>query len=144
MNGALGILVNQEQIRDLLQAGGVDAIIGSHSHFLQRMDFDPKSGRFVAWSLGDFMGDADRAGSEYSVVLELEITKHNETGQTRVTNFSYTPIFTVNEEEKPLRVVRIQEAMKAYELGCMDIVSEKTYNAMKYALERIEARIHGK
>lgn len=138
------ISATQEKIRDLMQAGGVDAIIGSHSHFLQKVDFDPQTGQFVAWSLGDFMGDADRAGSEYSVVLELEITKHNETGETRVTGFSYTPIFTVNEEEKPLRVVRIQEAMKAYELGCMDKVSEETYNAMKYALERIEARIHGK
>ena len=135
---------SQEKIRDLMQQGGVDVILGTHSHYVQRMELDPETGRFVAWSLGDFMGDASRAGSEYSVVLELEITKDNKTGVTKVTNFSYTPIFTVNEEEKPLRVVRIREAMTAYELGCMDRVSETTYNAMKYALERIEARIHGK
>jgi len=134
---------SQEKIRELMEQGGVDVILGTHSHYVQKMEHDPKTGQFVAWSLGDFWGDASRAGSEYSIVLDLEITKDNKTGDTRVTNFSYTPIFTVNEKEKPLRVVRIREAMTAYEQGYIDRVSEETYNAMKYALERIEARIQG-
>lgn len=137
------ISTSQQTICDLMMEGGVDVILGTHSHYVQKMSLDPQTGRFVAWSLGDFMGDANRAGSEYSVVLDLEITKNNETGDTRVTNFTYTPIFTVNEPEKPLRVVRIKEAMTAYELGCMDVVSETTYHAMNYALERIQVRIHG-
>ena len=94
--------------------------------------------------MGDFWGDAARAGSEYSVVLNLEITKNNETGDTRVTNYTYTPIFTVNEAEKPLRVVRIRETMTAYEQGYINRISEETYNAMTYALDRIKARIAGK
>ena len=134
---------SQEKICQLMQEGGVDVVLGTHSHYVQKMTLDPQTGRFVAWSLGDFMGDANRAGSEYSVVLDLEITKNNETGDTRVTGFSYTPIFTVNEADKPLRLVRIKEAMTAYDLGCMDVISESTYNAMKYALDRIEIRIHG-
>lgn len=133
---------SQEKICRLMQEGGVDVILGTHSHYVQRMDFDPETGKFVAWSLGDFMGDASRAGSEYSVVLDLEITKNNDTGATKVTGYTYTPIFTVNEPEKPLRVMRIHEAMTAYELGCLDVVSKATYDAMEYALGRIEARIH--
>ena len=133
----------QEEISKLLQAGGVDVILGSHSHYVQKMTLDPKTGNFVAWSLGDFFGDAARAGSEYSVILDLEITRDNDTGNTRVTNFSYTPIFTVHEEDKPLRVVRIHEAMTAYDLGYIQRVSETTYNAMSYALERIDVRING-
>lgn len=132
---------SQEQIRRLMQEKGVDAIIGTHSHYVQKMSFDPAAGTFVAYSLGDFFGDAQRAGSEYSVILELEITKDNESGETKITGYSYVPIFTVAEEGKPLRVVRIREAMKAYEEGYIDRVSEQTYNAMAYALERIEARI---
>lgn len=132
---------SQERIRKLMQEKGVDAIIGTHSHYVQKMQFDQDAGTFVAYSLGDFLGDAQRAGSEYSVVLELEITKDNVTGETKVTGYDYVPIFTVAEEGKPLRVVRIREAMKAYEDGFIDRVSKETYDAMAYALERIEARI---
>lgn len=134
---------SQEQIRRLMQEKGVDAIIGTHSHYVQKMNFDPAAGTFVAYSLGDFFGDAQRAGSEYSVILELEITKDNASGETKITGYSYVPIFTVAEEGEPLRVVRIHEAMKAYEDGYIDRISEQTYNAMAYALQRIEARVKG-
>ena len=135
---------SQEKICTLLQMSGVDVIIGTHPHYVQEMKFDPQKGTFVAYSLGDFFGDAARAGSEYSVILDLEITKNNLTGETKVTNYSYTPIFTVNEEAKPLRVLRIREAMAAYENNYADKVSAETYRAMAYALTRIEARVNGK
>ena len=137
------ISASQEKISKLMFDGGVGIILGTHAHYVQKMELDKETGKFLAWSLGDFVSDASRAGSEYSVVLKLEITKDNKTGATRVTDYSYTPIFTVNEEGKPLRVVRIKEAMAAYDLGYIDRISEATYNAMQYALERIEVRIHG-
>lgn len=135
---------SQKSICTLMQSKGVDAIIGTHSHYVQQMVFDPDAGTFVAYSLGDFLGDAQRAGSEYSVVLDLEITKDTQTRQTKITGYEYTPVFTVNEQDKPLRVVRINEAVAAYEAGYIDRVSPETYDAMKYALTRIEARIAGK
>ena len=134
---------SQKSIVKLLRDNGVDAIIGTHSHYVQKMEYDSQSGDFLAYSLGDFFGDAQRAGSEYSVILDLEITKNNRSGDTKITNFSYTPIFTVNEKDKPLRIVRIHEAMLSYEQGYINRVSPQTYEAMKYALERIEARISG-
>ncbi len=134
---------NQEKLVELLQANGVDAIIGTHSHYVQKMTYNPETGQFVAYSLGDFFSDAGRAGSEYSVILDLEITKDNKTGKAKITNYSYTPIFTVNEEEKPLKILRINQAIKAYEENYLDAVSLETYNKMTYALERIEARIAG-
>lgn len=133
---------SQTEIRDLLLANGVDAIIGTHSHYVQKIELDETAGTLTAYSLGDFVGDASRSGTEYSVVLELEIRKDSITGETRVAGYSYTPIFTVAEEGKPLRVLRIQEAISAYESGYLDRVSQKTYEAMKYALTRIEARIN--
>ncbi len=137
------VSATQEQICTLMQSKGVDAIIGTHSHYVQKMVYDEAAGTFVAYSLGDFFGDAPRSGSEYSVVLDLEITKDNQTGKAKITGYSYTPIFTVKEEGKPLQVVRIQQAMKAYEEDYIDRVSEATYEAMKYALTRIEKRIAG-
>lgn len=134
---------SQSKIVELLQANGVDAIIGTHSHYVQRMSYDPESGRFVAYSLGDFFSSAERAGSEYSVVLDLEITKDHTTGKTKITNYSYTPIFSVSEPEQPMRVVRIKQAVAAYESNHLQRVSEDTYKKMLYALERIEARVKG-
>ena len=133
----------QDKICDLLQKNGADVIIGTHPHYVQKMTFDKERGTFVAYSLGDFFGDATRAGSEYSVILDLEITKDNATGETKVTGYDYTPIFTVREEGKPLYVSRIETAMKAYENHYIDRVSKETYDAMKYALTRIAARIKG-
>ena len=137
------ISATQDKICKLLQENGADVIIGTHPHYVQKMTFDERKGTFVAYSLGDFFGDATRAGSEYSVILNLEITKDNVTGETKVTNYDYTPIFTVREEGKPLRVVRIETAMKAYENNYIDRITKETYNAMKYALTRIAARTKG-
>lgn len=134
---------SQESICRLLQSYGTDAIIGTHPHFVQEIDFDSENGTLVAYSLGDFIGDIPEAGTEYSIILDLEITKDHETGESTITNYSYTPIFTVAEENQPLRVLRIREAIAAYEEGYMDAVSEKTYKAMQNALERIEDRIVG-
>ena len=138
---------SQQSIVELLQGSGVDAIIGTHSHYVQKVDYNPETGKLVAYSLGDFFSDASRSGSEYSLVLDLEITKDHTTGKTKITNYSYTPIFTVNELEnevqKPLKVVRLAETMAAYESGYIDKVSPETFAKMQYALTRIDARVKG-
>ena len=134
---------SQKKIVTLLQENGVDAIIGTHSHYVQKMEHDAEKGTFVAYSLGDFFGDASRSGTEYSVILNLEITKDNKTGQTKITGYDYTPVFTVTEEGLPVKVVRIRETMAAFESGYLDKVSEGTYQAMAYALTRIEDRVAG-
>lgn len=133
---------SQKKILSLLQSEGADAIIGTHPHYVQEMKLDPETGKFIAYSLGDFFGDASRSGSEYSVILDLEITKNNKTGETKITDFSYTPIFTVIEKGQPARVVRIHEAMQAYDNLFLERINPETYEAMAYALTRIEARIH--
>ena len=53
----------------------------------------------MAYSLGDFFGDAVRGCSNYSIILDLEITKDSSTGATRVTDWTYTPIYTLTENE---------------------------------------------
>lgn len=132
----------QKKICELLQEEGVDAIIGTHPHYVQKMEFDPASGNFVAWSLGDFYGDM--IGTHYSVLVDLEITRDGLTGDTKVTGFDYVPIYQEESADGQMRILRIEEAISGYENRYLDRVSEETYNAMKNALERIKARVGAK
>lgn len=135
---------SQEKIVSLLQKNGVNAIIGSHPHLVQKIDYDEVTGNLVAYSLGDFFGDAKRGGTSYSIILDLEITKDYESGTTKITDYSYTPIYTLAEDEcdGSRRVVRIENAMSAYELNFVDKVTDSAYENMKFAMERIPERIN--
>lgn len=137
------ISTSQKDILELLSENGVKVILGTHSHYVQQMAFDPEAGTFMTYSLGDFFSDAQRPGTEYSIILDLEITKNHETGETTVTSYSYTPIFTVAEKDKPLRIVRIAEAMAAHENAFLGCVEADTYSDMAYAMQRIQERIAG-
>ena len=146
----------QKSIANLMLKRGVDVIIGTHPHTLQPIVFDQAAGTLVAYSLGDFFGDAVRGATNYSIVLDIEVTKDTTTGKTRVTDYSYIPIYTVTESECPdqkRRVVRIQGAMKGYGLydptgentsypgRYLDSITLQCYESMKFALQRIEERI---
>ena len=137
---------SQEDIAALMMKRGVDVIIGSHPHMVQKIEFDEEQGTLIAYSLGDFYGDASRDGTYYSILLDLEITKDPDMGTTKVTDFSYTPLFTVKETEAAdgfRRVVRIDQAMRAYEENYVDKVSASAYANMQKALKRIQARVTG-
>ena len=135
----------QKSIVNLMKKQGVDVILGTHPHTVQAIEYDELAGTLVAYSLGDFFGDASRGGTNYSIILDLEITKDSSTGTTKVTNYSYTPIYTVSEVETAdgyRRVVRIDKTVEAWEENYLDKVSQSAKESMVYALERIEARIN--
>ena len=135
----------QKSIVNLMKKQGVDVIIGTHPHTVQAIEYDALAGTLVAYSLGDFFGDASRGGTNYSIILDLEITKDSSTGTTKVTDYSYTPIYTVSEVETAdgyRRVVRIDKAVEAWEENYLDKVSQSAKESMVHALGRIEARIN--
>lgn len=135
---------SQTYLVSLLKKNGVDVIIGTHSHTLQAVDYDAVKGTLVAYSLGDFFGDAERGATNYSIILDIEITKDNNAGTTKVTDYSYTPIYTVTENESPdgyQRVVRIEKAIEAYTENYLDKVTSDCKSAMEYALTRIGQRM---
>jgi len=113
---------------------------------VHELSYDEETGFFVAYSLGDFFGDGNRSGTNYSILLDLEITKNNDTGETRVTDYGYTPLYILGENEGPdgRQVVRIQETMAAYDLNYIDRVAASAYSGMKNAQSRIADRVIGK
>ena len=136
----------QESIVSLMQKEGVDIILGTHPHLVQKIDYNVGTNTLVAYSLGDFFGDGSRGGTNYSIILDIEITKDSASGTTRITDYSYTPIYTLTETQCDgyRRVVRIEEAMLAYDGNFVDSVTPACYEDMKYSLQRIEERIHPK
>ena len=134
----------QTQIVSLLKKNGVDVIIGTHPHTLQPIEFDKGTGTLVAYSLGDFFGDANRGATNYSVILDLEITKDANAGTTKVTDYTLHPIYTVRETEcvgnNDRRVVRIGTALTAYKGNFLDKVTDGCKDSMEYALTRIDER----
>ena len=135
----------QKSIVSLMQKQGVDVIIGTHPHTLQPIVFDDAAGTLVAYSLGDFFGEADRGATNYSIILDIEVTKDANAGITRVTNYHYTPIYTVREGEvngnRDRRVVRIEKALEAYEDNFLDKITDATAAGMQKALTRIPERM---
>ena len=137
----------QTRIANLMKKNGVDVIIGTHPHLVQEITYDEATGFFCAYSLGDFYGDGNRSGTAYSIILDLEITKNYDTGETRVTGFDYTPIYTLQETDSPdnqRRVVRLKTAMTAYDVNFVDKITPSCNENMLYSLERIVSRVNGK
>ena len=135
----------QTQIVSLLQKNGVDVILGTHPHLVQTILFDEAKGTLVAYSLGDFFGDADRGATNYSIILDIEITKDANAGTTKVTDYSYSPIYTIRENESAgnsdRRVVRIGTAIQAHNGNFLDKITVSCKDSMEYALTRIGQRV---
>lgn len=131
----------QKKICTLLHDEGVDVIIGTHPRSVQKMELEPITGKFVAWSLGDLYGTAE---SGYSVLLDLEITQNGATGKTKVTGFDYIPVYQEKQNDGTMRLLRIKEAISGYENRYLDRVSEETYKAMKTALSQLDSRLNAK
>ncbi len=136
----------QTSIVSLMRKQGVDIILGTHPHTLQAIDYDETAGTLVAYSLGDFFGDATRGGTNYSIILDIEITKDSDAGTTKVTGYSYTPIYTVKPEESAgdyaySRVMRIETALAAYEQNYLDRITASCRESMEKAMTRIEERL---
>ena len=137
------VFKSQETIAELMLKNGVDVIIGTHPHMVHKIEFDEEENTLIAYSLGDFFGDATKSGSNYSIILDIQITRDNTTGVTKIDDFTCTPIYTLTEAQGggQRRVVRIDDAMAAFEVNFVDKVTQEAYDSMAYSLERIEQRI---
>jgi poly-gamma-glutamate synthesis protein (capsule biosynthesis protein) len=69
----------QMKFADFLFRKGVDIIIGSHPHVIQKMEFYTDSvtrkERFIAWSLGNFVSDQRTIKRDGGVMVSLKIVK---------------------------------------------------------------------
>ena len=138
---------SQKQIVALMQKEGVDAIIGTHSHYVQDVEYNAAKNTFVAYSLGDLLGDGEKNNTNASTILQLQITKDHATGITSITGYEHTPVYIAKpatDGVAGIRLLRIRDAIAAYEANSVHKISDTTYSAMKTALNRISGKVDPK
>ena len=76
--------------------------------------------------------------TDTTAVLNLELTKNFETGETTVTGVNYVPLLVLNRgagAADQYLILDIHKAMDAYESGDTSLVSANVYSKLQYALE---------
>lgn len=132
---------NSEQIRlaNLLFDNGVNVILGSHPHVLQRMENTEKG--FVIYSLGNFVSGQVYENTRDSIILDLTITKKG-TGEVVVESGKYTPIYTYRSSasKRKFKILDIKKALDQFDLG-NKYISESDYNLLKREYEKINSLV---
>ena len=135
----------QEELANFLFENGVDIILGSHPHVLQKMESkeillsngELKNG-FVIYSLGNFMSGQTKANTRNSIILKLDIIKDGSTGNLRFENINYIPIYTYTYPNfKNYKVLDIRKAIQNYEDGTNTLISRNTYDLLNKELEHV-------
>ncbi len=139
-----GITDTQKRIAELLFDNGADVVLGSHSHLVGQMQkhsvstlLGTREEGFIAYSLGDFLSAADEPDAQFGCMLKLEFSKKG--GETTLTGVSYTPTYSSKPsselETRRYAVYDTLDAIRLYEQGYYDRVSETLFKRMKDALE---------
>lgn len=82
---------SQVKLAEFLFKNGVDIIIGSHPHVLQKMEYRPKTEKedehLVAYSLGNFVSNQRTRKRDGGAMLKLTLTKKN--NDTDISNVGF-------------------------------------------------------
>ena len=135
----------QERLADLLFTNGVDIILGSHPHVLEKMekrtitleDGTTKDG-FVIYSLGNFMSGQVKENTKNSIILNLKITKHGDTGKISIDSANYTPIYMYRRASGTQRykILDLAKSISEYEAG-QAVVTNTEYQTLKAEYNKI-------
>lgn len=126
----------QEQMNDWLKEQGVDLVLGGHPHVLQPYVWE--EGDFTCYSMGNFISAQKDRYTDTTVIYELELTKDMATGETAVTDVSYTPFLMLNrgaEAQERFVLLDCYQALTDYENGNPEGLTEKTVERLKRAIQ---------
>ena len=142
----------QTRMAEFLVSQGADIVIGNHPHVLQPYTTVKATGYdgaeregFVAYSLGNFISNQPELEQKTTAVLDLELTRDNETQETIVSDVSYTPYYfyflngaPYGDKSKPWGAQRLlldtHKAMAAYESGERSVVTDAVYEQLRLSL----------
>ena len=141
----------QTDLADFLFMEGADIILGSHPHVLQPMelrrvtDSDGKERiGFIIYSLGNFVSCMhERKYADLTAILNIEIEKNLDTGETYIWNLTYAPMCMVDLGEESAiktgvryRLWDIHSALDGHESGESEL-DEARYEKLLAGLANI-------
>lgn len=139
----------QTTYAELLTREGVDIILGSHPHVIQRSEFMEVDGNesFVAYSLGNFVSNQRRESlgdgfepTEDGVIVNLDIQKNEATDETTLQNVEFVPTWvhrsSGDQSQFTYRILPIEYSLDNPELSQEDI------NRMNSSYERTNSRLN--
>ena len=136
----------QNELADFLFQNGVNIILGTHPHVLQKMekrtvtleDGSTQDG-FIIYSLGNFISDQNADNTRTSIILDLQITKHTDNSVT-VDNINYIPIYMYKDtsaSSKKMKLLDINKTISLYETGTDTSIGKNMYTFLKGELATI-------
>ncbi len=135
----------QQELADLLFKNGVNIILGSHPHVLQKMEKreiiledGTKNEGFIIYSLGNFMSGQVKSGTKQSVILNINLTKSGKNNTISIDSVNYTPIYTFKGTH--YRLLDIQKTIDNYNNG-NTTYSKDTISLLRNELEQIKNRL---
>ena len=134
----------QEEIRDLMLQGGVDVILGTHSHLVGPLEMTTAQGEtmLTAYSLGNLLSTGEESEDSQGLVLKLEFTKKGD--QTELTGYHYDPIYLAGNGRTGVgafEILNIRDEISLYESQYVGRVSQEVYEALKQSLEQVEVSV---
>lgn len=142
---------SQTLLADKLLARGVDIILGSHPHVIQRAEETKLDGqdKFVVYSLGNFISNQryeslKNYNTEDGLMVNLRLEKNFDTGQKRIVAVDYIPTW-VNKYTRDSRnnyeIIPIEPALG----GQLDIYNYPAIeDRLRKSYERTQDRINNR
>lgn len=143
----------QKELADFFFKEGADIVLGGHVHVPEPMELrrvvdnqgKEKTG-FIVYCLGNFVSCQEDRYTNLTAVLNLEIQKNLDTGETYLRRVNYTPMYMVDLTDVGVsadwryRLWNLQAAIKSYQDGEMlGVMNETLYNNMVQGLEDIHS-----
>lgn len=142
----------QVEIADFLFENGADIIIGGHCRVPQRMELrtvkdaegNERTG-FICYSLGNMLSCQNDEYTDISALVNIQLTKDTDTGETWISDVSYKPIYMadlydygINDYGWHYRMVDLHAAINSYESGTpWEFITDEVYRDMADALEAV-------
>jgi len=143
----------QKELADYLFKEGADIILGGHCHVPEPMELrrvtdnegNEKTG-LIAYCLGNFVSCQDDKYTDLTAVLNIDIQKNLDTGETYIKNVSYAPMYMVDLNDVNVtsdwryRLWNLQSAIAEYQKGNnLGVINETLYNSMVTGLDDIHS-----
>lgn len=138
----------QKKLANLLFTNGVDVILGSHPHVLQQYEKQTitlQDGStkdcFVVYSLGNFMSGQTKPNTRNSIILNMNFTKHGDTGKTTIDSVSYVPIYMYKSSSTTThkyQILDLEKTIANYEDGTDTSIGKSNYSLLKTELSKIK------